>query len=294
MAQIPNITGVRRSFLVFALTGTLCIAQTNTTKPHPIAAPVANPIEAFNADAVTFFTKYKVALAQLEVKKVQDAGITLDLLARSLNTSPWLEIAMMKHAQLVEDTNDRVAEEDYNLLRERLENAPYFEGKGDRAKIFGTALQGAVDLGINRIRLRRVRVALDSYRNRYNEYPESLAKLAILGYTDIENIRSVNNQLFRYVPQQPKMNPFVSFKSCDLEKVAAEPFIAPNVPILEATSQVSEKPLKYAALIRVSSKEDPLRIVENQTINGYFVAAIVHDGVILSTPTRVVVLTPTP
>ncbi|MCG3149545.1 MAG: hypothetical protein PCFJNLEI_03009 [Verrucomicrobiae bacterium] len=300
MARFSNNSWVTRSLLFLTLAVGLCPGQTNTTIPWLTSEPPGSvkkappqppdPGDAASFDAAAFFAKYKEAVALLTKKKNEEAGITIDLLARNLRTSPWLEIAMMKHAQLVEQSNDRVAEEDYTLLRERLANSPYFEGEGDKVKLFGVALQGAVDAGLNRLRLRRVRDALSRYFGRYAEYPESLAKLAILGYTDMENIRSVNNQLFRYTPQSPKMDPFVSYKSFDLEKVDQEPFIAVNAPILEATSQISEKPLKYAAVIRTSNKGDSVRIVEDQTIDGYFVAAIAHDGVILSTPTRIIVL----
>jgi len=300
MARFSNNRWVKGSFLISVLAVRLCAAQTNTATPWlardpaPSATksppPAADTAAAASADAANFFAKYRETVALLGKNKPQEAGITFDLLARNLRTSPWLEIAMMKHAQLVEQTNDRVAEEDYTLLKQRLENSPYFEGTGDKVKLFGVALQGAVDTGLNRVRLRRVRDALGRYHSRYAEYPESLVKLAILGYTDMENIRSVNNQLFRYAPQGPKMDPFVSFKSFDLEKVDQEPFVAINTPKLEATSQLSEKPLQYTALIRITNKGDPARIVENQTIEGYFVAAIAHDGVILSTPNRVIVL----
>jgi hypothetical protein len=300
MARFSNIHWVRRSILFSALAVRLCPAQTNTVNPWlthepPKVAHKAPPAatdsgDAASADATNFFAKYKEAVTLLGNNKKQEAGITIDLLARNLRTSPWLEIAMLKHAQLVEQTNDQVAEEDFKLLRQRLENSPYFAGTGDKVKLFGTVLQGAVDTGLNRIRLRRVRTALGQYYSRYAEYPESLAKLAILGYTDMENIRSVNNQLFRYAPQSPKMNPYISFKSFDLEKVDQDPFVAVNPPKLEATSQVSETPLKYSALIRISNKGDPARIVENQTIQGYFVAAITHDGVIVTTPNHIIIL----
>ena len=296
MARFPNIRWVRRSILLSTLAVRLCPGQTNPATPWlthatpKLAATAVAADDAASADAANFFSKYKEAVALLGKNKTQEAGITIDLLARNLRTSPWLEMAMLKHAQLVEQTNDQVAEEDYTLLRQRLENSPYFEGTGDKVKLFGTVLQGAVDTGINRLRLRRVRDALSRYHSRYAEYPESLAKLAILGYTAMENIRSVNNQLFRYAPQTPKMNPFVSFKSFDLEKVDQDPFLPVNPPKLEATSQLSEKPLKYSALIRLSNKTDPARIVENQTIEGYFVAAVAHDGAIVSTPNRIIVL----
>jgi hypothetical protein len=257
--------------------------------PTPPPAAGVDPGEVSAADTRRFFEKYKEAIQLLERKKVAEAVLTMDLLVRSLSTSPWLEIALMKQAQLLETSNDRRAEELYTLLRERLANAPYFEGHTPRAQIFGVALKGAVDNGINRVRLRRIRDALGRYFARYGEYPESLAKLAILGYTDMENIHAVNNQLFRYVPQSPQMSPFISYKRFELEDIAPEPFVA-TTPKLEATSQVSEKPLQYIAFMRVGNRREPERLVENQTVQGFFVAAIAHDGVVLSTPTRVLVL----
>jgi hypothetical protein len=137
--------------------------------------------------------------------------------------------------------------------------------------------------------LRRIRDALHRYFTRYAEYPESLAKLAILGYTDMENIHAVNNQLFRYVPQSPQMSPFISYKRFELEDIAPEAFVA-TTPKLEATSQISETPLRYTALIRMGDRREPARVVEDQTIQEYFVAAVAHDGVIVSTPTRILVL----
>jgi hypothetical protein len=193
----------------------------------------------------------------------------------------------------VDLTNDRVAEQDYTLLRQRLENAPYFQGDTERAKLFGTALMGTVDSGLNRIRIHRVKDGLSRYHVRYAEYPESLAKLAILGYTDMDNIHPVNhpNVPFRYIPQEPRMRPFISYQSFDLESVDSEPFSVTS-PKLEGTSQVSEKPLRYSALVRVPGQSDPARFVENQTIDGFFVVAIAHDGAVVSTPSRVMVLVP--
>lgn len=245
--------------------------------------------EADTGESAQFFTKYKQTVELLGKGKTQDAGIAMDLLARNLTTSPWMEIALLKHAQLVELTNDRVAEENLKVLRQRLTNAPYFQAAAGNVKAFTSALQGAVDNGVNRLRLRRVREAIGRYHGRYGEYPESLAKLSILGYTDMENIRAVNNQLFRYVPQMPRINPFISYQRYDLETIDPDPFLATH-PKLEGVSQLSEKPLKYTALIRVPGNDDPARINEDQTVLGYFVVAIGHDGAIVATPKRILVL----
>lgn len=285
MARLFTILCLAVGSFCFVGRGKSLHAETSAAKP-PVTP---EPAEVAAADTRRFFEKYKEAVQLLEQKKVAEAALAMDLLVRSLRTSPWLEIALMKHAQLLETSNDRRAEELYRLLRERLNNAPFFEGHADRAQVFGAALRGAVDNGINRVRLRRIRDALGRYFARYGEYPESLAKLAILGYTDMENIHAVNNQLFRYIPQSPQMTPFISYKRFELEDIPPEPFVA-TTPKLEATSQVSEKPLKYIAFMRIGNRREPERIVEDQTVQGFFVAAIAHDGAVVSTPTRVLVL----
>ena len=223
---------------------------------------------------------------------VSDITSTMDLLSHTLSASPWLDIALLKHAQLNERLNDRAAEDNYQLLRHRIANAPYFQSNAERARLFGVVLNNTVDNGINRIRLRRVRDAVNRYYSRYAEYPESLAKLAILGYTDMDNIHNVNNHMFRYLPQEPHVHPFISYRRFDLESIDPEPFTV-NSPTLVGTSQVSEHPLKYSALIRLSGQDEPARVVENQTILGFFVVAVVHDGAIFSMPHRIIVL-PTP
>jgi hypothetical protein len=258
--------------------------STVTNAPAP---PAANPNAV--ADADLFFTKYKDGLKLVERNDAQGAAIALDLLAKSLSTSPWMEIAIFKHAQLIESTNDRVAEENYLLLRQRLINAPYFQGNAERARVFAVALQGSVDTGITRLRIRRVRVALGRYFAKHMEYPESLPKLAILNYTDMENIHGANNQMLRYVPKNPQMTPFISYKGYDLEPAIPEPFTA-TTPRLESTSQVSDTPPKYVALIKLPGRVEPARVEENQTIQGFFVAAVAPGGAIVSTPTRVLVL----
>ena len=213
----------------------------------------------------------------------------MDLLARSLTNSPWMEVALMKHSQLVETTNDRVAEDDYLVLKQRLANAPYFQGNAERARAMGAALMGSVNGGITRLRIRRLRVSLEQYHARYLEYPESLARLAILGYTDMENIHGANNQLLRYVPALPMMTPFISYKGYDLEPAVAEPFVATR-PHLESTSQISDTPPKYTALIRLPGRVEPARVTEDQTIQGFFVAAVAPGGALMTTPNRVLVL----
>ena len=276
-------------WVLFALPG---YAQTNVTPVVSAreSAALTNPApEVTSLDAGRFFEKYREAVHLVARGQSQSAAITMDLLSRNLHVSPWLDIALLKHAQLNERANDRMAEEDYTLLRQRIANAPYFQGNAERAQLFGVVLRNTVDNGINRLRLHRLREAIYRYHTRYNEYPESLAKLAILGYTDMENIHNVSNHLFRYLPQEPRMNPFITYRRFDLEVIDPEPFTVDS-PSLAGTSQVSEKPLKYAALVRVPGQGDPARVVENQTIQGFFVVSVAYGGAIFSTPTRVIVL----
>ena len=216
----------------------------------------------------------------------------MDGASKSLSTSPWMEIALLKHAELIESRNDAVAMEDYTVLRGRLENAPYFQGDTEKARVFKAALQGAVDNGINRIRIGRIADALARYYARYSEYPESLAKLSILGYVDIENIHAANDRTFRYLPTGQILRPFISYQTYDLESVPPDPFTVSS-PRLEATSLINETPPKYAAVIRVSGQAEPARVTEDQTVEGYFVAAVATGGAIVCTSSRVLVL-PTP
>ena len=265
-------------------------AQTNPPPAAVAPAPTNGSLsEIASTDASRFFEKYKEATHLVAQGQLQNAAILLDLLSHSLQVSPWLDIALLKHAQLNERTNDRAAEENYALLRHRLANAPYFQSNVERAQLFGVALRNTVDHGTDRIRLHRLRAAIGRYHSRYAEYPESLAKLAILGYTDMENIHNVNNHLFRYLPQDPRMNPFITYRRFELESIAGEPF-AVDYPVLVGTSQASEHPLRYSALVRVPGELEPARVVENQTIQGFFVVAIAHGGAIFSTPNRVIVL----
>lgn len=261
-------------------------AETNAATNAPSSPPITeNPF----ADADLFFAKYKAALKLVAQKKTQDAAIALDLLAKSLNTSPWIEIAILKHSQLIETSNDRVAEEGYQLLRQRLLNASYFQSNAERAKAFGVALPGSVEASITRLRIWRVRLGLSRYHAKYMAYPESLAKLAILGYTDMENIHAANDQPLRYTPQMPRMTPFISYQLYDLESLPPEPFVA-SVPQLEGTSLLSDSPPKYVALVKLHGRSEPARVEENQTVQSFFVAAVAPGGAIVSTPSRVPVL----
>ncbi|MBM3860220.1 MAG: hypothetical protein FJ395_11290 [Verrucomicrobia bacterium] len=250
-----------------------------------------NP-EAIFDEANRFFTQYKQAARQLQERRTPEAALTMDLLARSLKGSPWLEIAVLKQSELIELSNDRFAMDNYDLLLQRVQRAPYFQSRAEKATLFGVALQGASRNGVNRIRARRIRDALDRYFVRYHEYPESLAKLAILGYVEMENIQTADNKPFRYVPTGQQLSPFLSYKRYEgLETIAAEAFLV-AAPRLEGTSRASDEPLKYAALMRMSGQREPVRIVEDQNVGGYVVLAIAPKGVVLCNDQRIIVLLP--
>ena len=292
MVRIRNNGWVVSSVFVWVMVALVGHAQTNS--PPLAGAPelvgsTNSMAEIASTDASRFFEKYREATRLVADGQLQNAAILMDLLSHSLRVSPWLDIALLKHAQLNERTNDRAAEENYSLLRHRLANAPYFQSNAERAQLFGLALRNTVDHGIDRIRLHRLRSAINRYHSRYAEYPESLAKLAILGYTDMENIHNVNNHLFRYLPQDPRMNPFITYRRFELESIDPEPFTVKS-PVLVGTSQVSEHPLRYSALVHAPGELEPARVVENQTIQGFFVVAIAHAGAIFSAPNRVIVL----
>jgi hypothetical protein len=299
MLRRTNIVGLLLTVLVLASVGTLTCGQTNVPAwqwpraPQPPGKPnvqaTRTPPPSANPEADLFFTKFKEAVKLLRENRAQEAGIVMDGASKVLNTSPWLDIAVLKHAELVESRNDSVALDDYTLLRNRLENAPYFQGDTEKARVFRAAIQGSVDTGINRIRLRRITDALARYHARYAEYPESLTKLSILGYIDIEDIHAGGDRLFRYLPTGQILRPFISYQSYDLESVPPEPFTVSS-PKLEATSLISETPPKYAAIVRVPGRAEPARVIEDQTIQGYFVAAVASGGAIVCTYNRTLVL----
>ena len=302
MVRRTNIVGPLLTVVVLASFAISTCAQTNAPAPpwqwtpRPQSPPVTNspakrtPPPSANPDADLFFTKFKEAVKLLRENRAQEAGIVMDGASKALSTSPWLDIAVLKHAELLESRNDGVPMEDYTLLRNRLNNAPYFQGTAEKARLFRAAIQGSVDSGINRIRIRRITDALARYHARYAEYPESLTKLSILSYVDMEDIHAADDRLFRYLPTGQVLRPFISYQSYDLESVPPEPFTVSS-PKLEATSLISETPPKYAAIVRVPGRAEPARVIEDQTIQGYFVAAVASGGAIVCTYNRTLVLT---
>jgi hypothetical protein len=276
----------RGSFLAVLAGGLCAIAPAIGETNRPAAAPPPTP------DSQRFFEAYGKAINYLREKKPQreEAVIVMDQISRQANTSPWMEISLLKYSELIEPKNNKAAVENYQLLRSRAQNAPYFQSDAPYARVFRAALEGATANGVNRIRINRIREALSSYFARYSEYPESLAKLAILGYIDMENIQNVEGRSFRYTPTGVQLTPFISYKRYEpLDCPPAEPFYV-TTPSLEGTSQISSSPPKYAALLKMSGKAEAVRVVENQTVGGFLVCTISPEGAILCTTERILIL----
>lgn len=283
------MTGHLLNLVALLLLAASVLFPSRATASSNAVATLNNP-EVIFEEANYFFTQYKQAARQLREKRNAEAMLTMNLLTRNLKSSPWLEIALLKQSELVEISNERFAMDNYALLSQRLQNSPYFQGQADKARIFGVALQGAVHNGINRIRSRRIRLALDRYFVRYHEYPESLAKLSILGYVEMENIQTATDKPFRYVPTGQQLTPFLSYKRYEgLETPAPEPFLVTS-PRIESTSRASDEPLKYAAIMRLPGGREPVRIVEDQNVQGLVVMAVAPMGAILCNDQRILVL----
>ncbi len=261
-------------------------ALSSTNSPAP---SLARP-EAIFDEANNFFTQYRQAARQLRDKREAEAVLTMNLLLNKLKRSPWMEIALLKQSELLESRNEQFATDNYNLLLQRLQNSPYFQGGDEKARLFSIALQGAVHNGVNRIRARRLREALDRYFVQYHEYPESLAKLSVLGYTEMENVLTADNRPFRYIPTGQQFTPFLSYKRYEgLDTLPPEPFLLPT-PKLEGTSRASDDPLKYAGIILLPGHKEPVRVIENQMIQDFIVLSVAPTGLILCNAQRILVL----
>ena len=271
--------------LAGCLTDPHLLARADDTNP-PAPPVVTAPPES---DADRFFTDYNKAVKFFRQSGQREASVVMDLLWRNLGSSPWFEIALLKHAELNETLNPQVASEDYDVLRKRIENAPYFRGTAERAAVFRAALLGSAMRGIDRLRIQRIRAGLGVYNTRYHQFPESLAKLAIYNYIDMDDIHNSEGRLFHYTPTGQMFTPAISYHTYVIEPLPAEPFFVTS-PIIEGTTQVDDKTKKYAALIRVPDHMDPHRVFEDQTLEGYFVAAVAAGGAIVCTPERVLVL----
>lgn len=274
-----------------------CIHADDTNPPVVATSPVMISTPATNAatlaaqptDPERFFSQYAKASDLVRQNARQEASVIMDLLWRNLTTSPWFEIALLKHAELNETSNAQVAREDYDVLRKRVENAPYFQGNAERAAVFRTALLGAVGRGIDRLHIQSVRDGLGRYQARYHQYPESLVKLAIFNYVDMGDIYDSDNRLFRYTPTGMQFTPTISYQRYDLVSLPAEPFYVTS-PRISGTTRVDEKTGKYAALILVPERIDWQSVVEGQTLGGYFVASVDRGGAIVCTTERILVL----
>jgi hypothetical protein len=150
-------------------------------------------------------------------------------------------------------------------------------------------LKGAAEQGVRRVRLRRIRSALDQYFLRHHQYPENLAKLTIFDFIEAEDILDVDNRPFRYLPTGQQFRPQITYLRYELEMVKAEPF-APSSPRLESTTRITENPETYAARLNLPGRVEPLQVKETQTIDGYYVAAIARNGIVLCTADRIVVI----
>ena len=274
---------VKWLIVAMALVPPAAQAQTNATGAAPAAL-------SETAEAELFFERFGQAARLVEHRQVQEATVLMDLLSKSLSQSPWFEIALLKYSQLCEGRSDLAALESYSLLLKRLDNAPYFQGEAEHARVFKASLQGATQNGIDRVRVSRIKVGLQNYYSRYAQYPESLAKLAILHFVEMEDILDSRGRPFRYIPTGIRQTPFVSYHSYEgLRLNPADPFSADS-PRIQGTSLVSDTPKKYAALLSVPGRIDAQQVVENQTLEGFFVATIAARGVIACTPDRVLVL----
>jgi hypothetical protein len=254
-------------------------AETN----HPPAPPSV-------PDSERFFDAYSEAIRLLQEKKPQEAAVTMDQLCRQVTVSPWMEIALLKYTGMIEVKSSKAALENYQLLRSRVQNAPYFQGTAPYARVLTAAMTGATANGINRIRINRIRGALSAYFAKHGEYPESLAKLSVLGYIEMEDTYNLDGRTYQYTPTGLKLTPFISYKQyAPLECPPTEPFSV-KTPILDGTSQISSDPPKYAALIKMSRKQEATRVIENQTVQGFLVCVVTAEGVILCSTDRILIL----
>lgn len=272
------IAGLTVFFLAFN-----SLAQTATNS----AADALPPRELSESDL--FFREYDRAARLVEQGARNEAAIIMTLLVHKLESSPWLEIATLKLAELNENSNPQAAMDGYDLILKRAANAPYFQKDPERGRFFAAALTGATEQGQRRIRLRRIRQALDQYFIRHQQYPENLAKLTIFNFIDAADILDVNNRPFRYLPTGQQFRPQIIYLRYELEIVRAEPFAA-TTPRLETTTRLTENPETYAARIEMPGRVEPIQVKENQTIEGYYVATIARSGIILCTADRILVI----
>ena len=116
-----------------------------------------------------------------------------------------------------------------------------------------------------------------------------MAQLAILEFIDREDIVDAKARPIRYTPTDVRLRNAPTFQNYELDWIPAEPFEV-KLPRIDGTSQISDQPRKFTALIKVPSGGDARRAVENQTLEGFFIAAIAEKGAIVCTHDRVLVL----
>jgi hypothetical protein len=260
-------------------------AQTNP----PVAAAAPAPAPAALEDRDLFFSEFTRAAQVARQGGTTEVLGLLNLLQRKLSTSPWLDIAMLKYDQVAEAKDQTASLDGYNLLLKRVANAPFYQENERQAQIFAAALRGAAQRGIDRIRLERIRAGLQKYFARYTQYPESLAKLAILNYVDLEDIINSEGNSFHYVPTGRQFRPMMTYMQFELEPPALDPFLNP-APKVEATSRVSDNPPTYTALVRVPGRREPVRVAAGQAIEGFYFAQVAELGVIACTNDRILIL----
>jgi len=257
------------------------LAQTNP--PEPAVATVALD------DRDVFFAEF-TRIAQLVRQGGNSEALgLLNLLQRKLKAAPWLDIAMVKYGQLAESQDQQAALDSYEVLLKRIPHAPFYQAADEKGELFAAVLAGTARRGINRIRLDRIRNALQRYFTRYSQYPESLAKLAVLNYVDMEGIVDADGEPFRYVATGMQFRPLMTYMQFELEKPPADPFLNP-LPKVEATSRIADDPPTYTALVRVPGRREPARIAAGQSIAGYYFAEVAAGGVIACSGDRVLVL----
>lgn len=282
--RLTNWIGLSAAALI-AATAPLSPAQDRAPAPDPGPAPTAAPL----TDSDRLFEGFAEAAKFVQKHRDRQALGIMDNLVKTLATSPWLDVALLKRAELNENLNRPAALDDYNLLVRRLENAPYFTAGGERTRLLQQALQHAVERGITRVRIGRIKDALQTYYALNLRYPESLAKLAILGYISPDDIKNANGEPIRYLPVHTQLVPTVTYHRFDILDVDREPFSVRS-PKLEGTSRETDPPHKYVGLLYVPKRAEPVRVVENQMVDKFVIAAIAQRGALLCTELRVIVL----
>lgn len=272
--------------VLFALTFRAVGQPPSEVVSEPETAPSLDP-EFTESDF--FFREYARAARLVDQGGRDEAAIVMTLLNNKLQSTPWLEISTLKLGELVETSNPQQALDGYDLILKRVANAPYFREDPQRGRFFGAALKGAVEQGIRRVRLRKLRRALDLYFARYQQYPENLAKLAVFNFVEAEDILDLNNRPFRYLPTGQQFRPQIVYLRYELEAVRPEPFVPPS-PRLESTTRLSEDPITYGARISMPGRTEPIEVREDQSLEGYYVATIARSGIVLGTHDRVLVI----